>query len=137
MKTEIMSILLYLYFGCLWLIPFVFISRSQNHDVRFVVRKLLFPLQYLLQMIFERATGNSRTATRLLHIFVLFFSEFFLMGALILLGFFSESFRNHTPMLLFIAYYFPLAALLFCFQPHADKSYRTKWNWQKSLIMLH
>ncbi|MDN6571850.1 MAG: hypothetical protein L0L22_12735 [Staphylococcus equorum] len=126
MKTDLISFLLYLYFGALWLIPIAFIIRSKNRDVRFVVRKLLFPLQYLLQVIFERGTGNSRAATRFMHIIVFFFSETFLLGAFAILGIFNEPFSNHTPMLLFLAYYFPIAAISFWFQPHANKSYLTK-----------
>ncbi|MDN6572582.1 MAG: hypothetical protein L0L22_16535 [Staphylococcus equorum] len=126
MKTDFVGILLYLYFGCLWLIPIVFIIRSKHNDVRFVVRKLLFPLQYLLQVTFEKVTGNSRAATRFMHIIVFFFSETFLLGAFAILGVFNEPFSNHTPMLLFIAYYFPISAISFWFQPHASKSYLTK-----------
>jgi hypothetical protein len=68
MKTQLMDYWLYLYLGCIYLVPLFRIIKLNNNDTRFMLRKLLFPLEYLIQVKAEQAFNNSRSATRLIHI---------------------------------------------------------------------
>ena len=49
MKTQLMDYWLYLYLGCIYLVPLFRIIKLNNNDTRFMLRKLLFPLEYLIQ----------------------------------------------------------------------------------------
>ncbi len=117
MATKLLDFWLYLYLGCIYFVPLVVIMRSKDTDGRFLLRKMLFPLEYLIQLKLEQATNYSRSATRLGHIFIWFLSIFGLMIATLPLYIFNEPYENHTTMLMLIAYYLMLAPISFWFQP--------------------
>lgn len=81
MKTQLLDYWLYLYLGCIYLVPLFAIMKLNNGDTRFMLRKLLFPLEYLIQVKAEQAFNNSRSATRLIHIIVWCVSILGLVGA--------------------------------------------------------
>lgn len=91
-----------------------------------MLRKLLFPLKYLIQVKAEQAFNNSRSATRLIHILVWCVSILGLVGASIPLVMLNEPLQNHTALLVFITYYCMVAPMAYWFQPHANIS--TKAN---------
>ena len=126
MKTHLMNYWLYLYLGCIYFLPLLSIIKSKDTDTRFMLRKLLFPLEYLIQVKVERFTHYSRSATRLIHILVWPMSVLGLVGVSIPLTVFNEPLESHTALLLFITYYCMLAPITFWFQPRADISTQTK-----------
>lgn len=81
MKTQLLDYWLYLYLGCIYLVPLFAILKLNNGDTRFMLRKLLFPLEYLIQVKAEQAFSNSRSATRLIHILLWCVSILGLVGA--------------------------------------------------------
>jgi hypothetical protein len=69
MKSEVVSIMLN---GCttlIWLIPAAGIIKARKIDDRFFIRQWLFPLQYWLQVLFEKMSGDRRIVVRILQIF--------------------------------------------------------------------
>lgn len=126
MKTQLMDYWLYLYLGCIHLVPLFRIIKLNNNDTRFMLRKLLFPLEYLIQVKAEQAFNNSRSATRLIHILLFPMSVLGMVGASIPLQIVNEPMEKHTLLLLFITYYCMVATIAFWFQPRADRSSRTK-----------
>lgn len=126
MKTQIMDYWLYLYLGCIYLVPLFRIIKLNNNDTRFMLRKLLFPLEYLIQVKAEQALNNSRSATRLIHILLFPMSVLGLVGASIPLQIINEPMMKHTTILVFITYYCMVATIAFWFQPRADRSSQTK-----------
>lgn len=126
MKTQLMDYWLYLYLGCIYLVPLFRIIKLNNNDTRFMLRKLLFPLEYLIQVKAEQALNNSRSATRLIHILLFPMSVLGLVGASIPLQIINEPMMKHTTILVFITYYCMVATIAFWFQPRADRSSQTK-----------
>lgn len=126
MKTQLMDYWLYLYLGCIYLVPLFRIIKLNNNDTRFMLRKLLFPLEYLIQVKAEQAFNNSRSATRLIHILLFPMSVLGLVGASIPLQIINEPMMKHTTILVFITYYCMVATIAFWFQPRADRSSQTK-----------
>lgn len=61
--------------------PLFAILKLNNGDTRFMLRKLLFPLEYLIQVKAEQAFNNSRSATRLIHVLAWCVSILGLVGA--------------------------------------------------------
>lgn len=47
MATKLLDFWLYLYLGCIYFVPLVVIMRSKDTDGRFLLRKMLFPLELL------------------------------------------------------------------------------------------
>lgn len=70
MKTQLLNYWLYLYLGGIYLLPLFGIMRLNNGDTRFMLRKLLFPFEYLVQIKVEKGFNYSRSATRLIHMLV-------------------------------------------------------------------
>lgn len=126
MKTQLLNYWLYLYLGCIYLVPLFGVLKINNGDTRFMLRKLLFPLEYLIQFKAEQAFNNSRSAVRLIHILVFCVSILGLVGASIPLIALNESMMKHTALLVFITYYCMLAPITFWFQPRANISTKTK-----------
>ena len=81
MKTQLMDYWLYFYLGCIYLVPLFRIIKLNNNDTRFMLRKLFFPLEYLIQVKAEQAFNNSRSATCLIHILLFPMSVLGLVGA--------------------------------------------------------
>lgn len=126
MKTQLMDYWLYFYLGCIYFLPIIAIARSKETDTRFFLRRLLFPLEYVIQVRVEKSTNYSRSATRLIHILLFPMSVLGMIGASIPLQIVNEPMEKHTPLLLFITYYCMVATIAFWFQPRADRSSRTK-----------
>lgn len=126
MKTQLLDYWLYFYLGCIYLVPLFGVLKINNGDTRFMLRKLLFPLEYLIQFKAEQAFNNSRSAVRLIHILVFCVSILGLVGASIPLITLNEPMMKHTAILVFITYYCMLAPITFWFQPRADRSSQTK-----------
>lgn len=68
-----------------WIIPAIGIAKNHLVDDRFFIRQWLFPMQYWLQLLFERISGNRRIVVRILQIMSLFITYF--CGLLMLLVF--------------------------------------------------
>ena len=117
MQKDLINFWLYLYLSCIYFLPLVKLMRSSKQDSQFLLRKLLFPLEYLIQVKLEKTTNYNRGSIRVVHIFIWFFSIFSLMFATAPLTFFHEPLENHTSLLLFITYYCMLAPFCFWFQP--------------------
>ncbi|MGB2563121.1 hypothetical protein ACOWO9_09760 [Leuconostoc mesenteroides] len=107
MQKDLISFWLYLYLSCIYFLPLVKLMRSSKQDSQFLLRKLLFPLEYLIQVKLEKTTNYSRSAIRLGHILVWLFSIFGLMLATVPMYIFDEPYENHTSILLFILNYSP------------------------------
>jgi undecaprenyl phosphate-alpha-L-ara4N flippase subunit ArnE len=125
MKNQILNYWLYLYLGCIYLVPLFYILRLNNSDTRFMLRKLFFPLEYIIQVKVEKGLSYS-TATRLIHILVWCVSILGLVGASIPLVMLNEPLQKHTALLVFITYYCMVAPMAYWFQPHANISTKTK-----------
>lgn len=123
MQKDLISFWLYLYLSCIYFLPLVKLKRSSKQDSQFLLRKLLFPLEYLIQVKLEKTTNYSRSAIRLGHILVWLFSIFGLMLATVPMYIFDEPYENHTSILLFITYYLMFSPISFWFQP---RSYQNK-----------
>lgn len=126
MKTQLMDYWLYFYLGCIYLVPLFRIIKLNNNDTRFMLRKLFFSLEYLIQVKAEQAFNNSRSATRLIHILLFPMSVLGLVGASMPLVSLNEPMMKHTAILVFITYYCMVATIAFWFQPRADRSSQTK-----------
>ena len=126
MKTQLLDYWLYFYLGCIYLVPLFRFIKLNNNDTRFMLRKLFFPLEYLIQVKAEQAFNNSRSATRLIHILLFPMSVLGLVGASMPLVSLNEPMMKHTAILVFITYYCMVATIAFWFQPRADRSSQTK-----------
>lgn len=59
-----------------WIIPAIGIAKKHLVDDRFFIRQWLFPMQYWLQLLFEKISGNRRIIVRILQIMSLFITYF-------------------------------------------------------------
>ncbi|MGL2330436.1 hypothetical protein ACFIVJ_09140 [Oenococcus oeni] len=126
MKSEVVSIMLN---GCttlIWLIPAVGIIKTRKIDDRFFLRQWLFPLQYWLQVLFEKMSGNRRIVVRILQILSPLVTFYLLIPSALFLKLFNESFTKHYGALFFLMYYLLFASVAYWFQPISGKVYRTK-----------
>lgn len=126
MKSEVVSIMLN---GCttlIWLIPAAGIIKARKIDDRFFIRQWLFPLQYWLQVLFEKMSGNRRIVVRILQIFSPIVTFYLLIPSALILKFFNESFTKRYGALFFLMYYLLFASVAYWFQPKAGKVYKTK-----------
>lgn len=128
MKTQLYDYLLWLYLILLWGIPlFITFKIKATNDSIFFIRKLLFPLQYLVQLLAERITSNSRSGTRLVHILGFLFAEGYLMILpFIPLYLVNEPPEHHMAVMFSIMYYMLLGWISFWFQPRGNDRYKTK-----------
>lgn len=109
-----------------WLVPLLIIAIYHKHDERFLFRQWLFPLQYCLQVMFEKLTGNNRMAVRILQILSPILTVTVGLGGLItLLQLFNEHAENHLNIFILL-YYLIFSSIAFWFQPRAGKIYKTK-----------
>ena len=68
MKTQILNYWLYLYLGCIYLVPLFYILRLNNSDTRFMLRKLFFPLEYIIQVKVEKGLSGQSVKTAVHHV---------------------------------------------------------------------
>lgn len=53
-----------------WIVPAIGIAKNHLVDDRFFIRQWLFPMQYWLQLLFERISGNRRIVVRFYRLLV-------------------------------------------------------------------
>lgn len=126
MKAQIVDSIIILNICLVWIIPAIGIIKFSKYDNRFLCRQWLFPMQYWLQVTFEKLTGSSRFLLRLLHIFSPFITIYLVFPAGLALKAFHEPFEQHYGTLYSLVFYLLLSASSFWFQPKAGKVYKTK-----------
>ena len=108
-----------------WIIPGIGIAKNHLVDDRFFIRQWLFPMQYWLQLLFERISGNRRIVVRILQIMSLFITYF--CGLLMLLVFSAFDINTAKHFSVFILFeYLLVSSIAYWFQPKAGKIYKTK-----------
>lgn len=108
-----------------WLFPAIGIAKKHLIDDRFFIRQWLFPMQYWLQLLFERISGNRRIVVRILQIMSLFITYFCELLMLMIFSVFDGNLLKHPEAFLLFEYL--LVSSITCwFQPKASKVYKTK-----------
>lgn len=115
-----------------YIIPLIFVLKKGKGDHRFYFRKVIFPIQYLEQRLFEKISHNVRIACRVGHIFIFIFNlSFLMMFPLVLTG--NNNQIGQERMMTLYPYYFFLVAIFtilglisYLFQPTKNKVYETK-----------
>ena len=125
MNLKITTLFLSACIAVFGLVPAIKIVKSHRIDDRFFFRQWLFPLQYWLQILFEKWTGNRISVIRILQIVSLFATYF--SGLLILLIFsaFDGDLHKH-PEAFMLFEYLLVSSIAYWFQPRAGKVYKTK-----------
>jgi hypothetical protein len=136
MKAQIVDSIIILNLCSIWIIPAIGILRFHKYDNRFLCRQWLFPMQYWLQVTFEKLTGNRRFLVRLLHIFSPFITIYLIFPAGLALKAFHEPFARHYVSLYSLVFYLFLSALLYWFQPKAGKVYKRHFVFEKALPFM-
>jgi len=108
-----------------WIIPAIGIAKKHLVDDRFFIRQWLFPMQYWLQLLFERISGNRRIVVRILQIMSLFITYFCGLLMLMIFSVFDGNFLKHPEAFLLFEYLL-LSSIAYWFQPKAGKVYKTK-----------
>ena len=108
-----------------WIIPAIGIAKKHLVDDRFFIRQWLFPMQYWLQLFFERISGNRRIVVRILQIMSLFITYFCGLLMLMIFSVFDGNFLKHPEAFLLFEYLL-LSSIAYWFQPKAGKVYKTK-----------
>ncbi|KAL3946300.1 hypothetical protein [Lentilactobacillus hilgardii] len=125
MENTINEIFLVACITIFWLFPVIGVWKRHKIDDRFFFRQWLFPLQYWLQVLFEKWTGNRRSVIRILQMISLFIT--YLCGLIMLLIFsaFNGYFLKH-PEAFMLFEYLLVSSVAYWFQPKAGKVYKTK-----------
>lgn len=108
-----------------WIIPAIGIAKNHLVDDRFFIRQWLFPLQYWLQLLFERISGNRRIVVRILQIMSLFITYFGGLLMLMIFSVFDGNLLKHPEAFLLFEYLL-VSSIAYWFQPKAGKVYKTK-----------
>lgn len=108
-----------------WLVPIIGIFKNRRIDDRFLIRQWLFPLQYWLQVLFERISGNRRIVVRILQIMSLFITYFCGLLMLMIFSAFDGNLLKHPEAFLLFEYLL-VSSIAYWFQPKAGKVYKTK-----------
>ena len=108
-----------------WIIPAIGIAKNHLVDDRFFIRQWLFPMQYWLQLLFERISGNRRIVVRILQIMSLFITYFCGLLMLMIFSVFDENLLKHPEAFLLFEYLL-VSSIAYWFQPKAGKVYKTK-----------
>ncbi|MYV05511.1 hypothetical protein [Furfurilactobacillus milii] len=108
-----------------WIIPAIGIAKNHLVDDRFFIRQWLFPMQYWLQPLFERISGNRRIVVRILQIMSLFITYFCGLLMLMVFSVFDENLLKHPEAFLLFEYLL-VSSIAYWFQPKAGKIYNTK-----------
>lgn len=108
-----------------WLVPIIGIFKNRRIDDRFLIRQWLFPLQYWLQVLFERISGNRRIVVRILQVLSIIIT--FFCGLIVLLIFSAFDINAAKHFTVFILFeYLLVSSIAYWFQPKAGKVYKTK-----------
>ncbi|ANK68491.1 MULTISPECIES: hypothetical protein [Lactobacillaceae] len=108
-----------------WIIPAIGIAKNHLVDDRFFIRQWLFPMQYWLQLLFERISGNRRIVVRILQIMSLFITYFGGLLMLMIFSVFDGNLLKHPEAFLLFEYLL-VSSIAYWFQPKAGKVYKTK-----------
>ncbi|WP_076655298.1 hypothetical protein [Lactiplantibacillus plantarum] len=108
-----------------WIIPAIGIAKKHLVDDRFFIRQWLFPMQYWLQRLFERISGNRRIVVRILQIMSLFITYFCGLLMLMIFSVFDGNLLKHPEAFLLFEYLL-VSSTAYWFQPKAGKIYKTK-----------
>ena len=108
-----------------WIIPGIGIAKNHLVDDRFFIRQWLFPMQYWLQLLFERISGNRRIVVRILQIMSLFITYFGGLLMLMIFSVFDGNLLKHPEAFLLFEYLL-VSSIAYWFQPKAGKVYKTK-----------
>ncbi|MCT3392670.1 hypothetical protein [Lentilactobacillus hilgardii] len=108
-----------------WIIPAIGIAKKHLVDDRFFIRQWLFPMQYWLQLLFERISGNRRIVVRILQIMSLFITYFGGLLMLMISSVFDGNLLKHPEAFLLFEYLL-VSSIAYWFQPKAGKVYKTK-----------
>ena len=108
-----------------WIIPAIGIAKKHLVDDRFFIRQWLFPMEYWLQRLFERISGNRRIVVRILQIMSLFITYFCGLLMLMIFSVFDGNLLKHPEAFLLFEYLL-VSSIAYWFQPKAGKIYKTK-----------
>ena len=108
-----------------WIIPAIGIAKKHLVDDRFFIRQWLFPMQYWLQLLFERISGNRRIVVRIFQIMSLFITYFCGLLMLMIFSVFGGNLLKHPEAFLLFEYLL-VSSIAYWFQPKAGKVYKTK-----------
>ena len=125
MGISISVIILFASLIVFWIIPAIGIAKKHLVDDRFFIRQWLFPMQYWLQLLFERISGNRRIVVRILQIMSLFITYFCGLLMLMIFSVFDGNFLKHPEAFLLFEYLL-VSSIAYWFQPKAGKVYKTK-----------
>ena len=107
------------------IIPAIGIAKKHLVDDRFFIPQWLFPMQYWLQLLFERISGNRRIVVRILQIMSLFITYFCGLLMLMIFSVFDGNLLKHPEAFLLFEYLL-VSSIAYWFQPKAGKVYKTK-----------
>ena len=125
MEIPISIIFLFASLIVFWIIPAIGIAKKHLVDDRFFIRQWLFPMQYWLQLLFERISGNRRIVVRILQIMSLFITYFCGLLMLMIFSVFDGNLLKHPEAFLLFEYLL-VSSITYWFQPKAGKVYKTK-----------
>ena len=125
MKAQIVDSIIILNLCSIWIVPAIGILRFHKYDNRFLCRQWLFPMQYWLQLLFERISGNRRIVVRILQIMSLFITYFCGLLMLMIFSAFDGNLLKYPEALLTFEYLL-VSSIAYWFQPKAGKIYKTK-----------
>lgn len=108
-----------------WIVPVIGIAKKHLVDDRFFIRQWLFPMQYWLQLLFERISGNRRIVVRIFQIMSLFITYFCGLLMLMIFSVFDGNLLKHPEAFLLFEYLL-VSSVAYWFQPKAGKVYKTK-----------
>ena len=108
-----------------WIIPVIGIAKKHLVDDRLFIRQWLFPMQYWLQLLFERISGNRRIVVRIFQIMSLFITYFCGLLMLMIFSVFDGNLLKHPEAFLLFEYLL-VSSIAYWFQPKAGKIYKTK-----------
>ncbi|KZL43169.1 hypothetical protein [Secundilactobacillus collinoides] len=108
-----------------WIITAIGIAKKHLEDDRFFIRQSLFPMQYWLQLLFERISGNRRIVVRIFQIMSLFITYFCGLLMLMIFSVFDGNLLKHPEAFLLFEYLL-VSSIAYWFQPKAGKVYKTK-----------
>lgn len=115
-----------LYPVIIWGIPLIISLKIGKDDDRYIFRKIIFPYWYLLQLIFEKISGNRRIICRVMQLILFFPNIYLFIIVLAILNGFDPAMFNNSYYLLFLFMYILWGNIVYLFQPKKGQIYKTK-----------
>jgi len=125
LNNEISIIFLGVCLIVFWLVPIIGIFKNRRIDDRFLIRQWLFPLQYWLQVLFERISGNRRIVVRILQVLSIIITFFCGLIVLLIFSAFDINVAKHFTVFILFEYLL-VSSIAYWLQPKAGKVYKTK-----------